>query len=277
MPLRRRSSPEASVPSTKPISTFSPKPRRSKPSREACSGSSFQKMRPCSPPSTRKRISQCLALLTRHSPESIGRVDASRVNRIKRAILVLLLLNFTTAFCASPDSKRIDRIFKPLVSENSPGLAVGVVSNGRLITASGYGVADLKTKTSITPATDFRLASLTKQFTATAFMLLVHDRKLDYEDTLTKIFPEFPSYGSTISIRHLLNHTSGLRHYEDIYDQQMSGTPRDRVPQLHDVDVLRLLEQQNAGEFVPGTRWEYSNSGYGVLAMIVERVSGERF
>ena len=188
-----------------------------------------------------------------------------------------MLLNFTTAFCASPDSKGIDRIFKPLVSENSPGLAVGVVSNGRLITASGYGVADLKTKTSITPATDFRLASLTKQFTATAIMLLVHDRKLDYEDTLTKIFPEFPSYGSTISIRHLLNHTSGLRHYEDIYDQQMSGTPRDRVPQLHDVDVLRLLEQQNAGEFVPGTRWEYSNSGYGVLAMIVERVSGERF
>ena len=188
-----------------------------------------------------------------------------------------MLFADTTAFCAPPGSKRIDAIFQPLVSENSPGLAVGIVSNGRLIIRSAYGVADLKTKTLITPATDFRLASLTKQFTATAIMLLVHDRKLDYEDTLTKIFPEFPPYGNTISVRHLLNHTSGLKHYEDIYDQQVSSTPREKIPQLHDADVLRLLEQQNTGEFVPGTRWEYSNSGYAVLAMIVERVSGERF
>ncbi|HWC15731.1 MAG TPA: serine hydrolase domain-containing protein [Terriglobales bacterium] len=188
-----------------------------------------------------------------------------------------MLITYTTAFRTAPGREKIDAIFMPLVSENSPGLAVGVINNGRLMVAAGYGSADLKSRTPITATTDFRLASLTKQFTAMAIMLLVHERKLRYEDRLTKIFPEFPTYGSTITIRHLLNHTSGLKHYEDIYDRQMSGTVRDKIPQLHDADVLRLLEQQNSGEFVPGTRWEYSNSGYAALAMIVERVAGERF
>ena len=198
------------------------------------------------------------------------------MKRRKGAILVVLLITCTTGFRSSLRGK-VDAIFKPLVSENSPGLAVGVVNDGKLIVAAGYGLADLKSKTPITPATDFRLASLTKQFTAMAIMLLVHDQKLRYEDALTNLFPEFPHYGSAISVRHLLNHTSGLNPYEDIYDRQMSGMPPDKISQLRDGDVLRLLEQQNSGKFVPGTRWEYSNSGYAVLAMIVERVSGQRF
>ena len=188
-----------------------------------------------------------------------------------------LLLPIVTADAAQDRSSQVDSIFKPLVASDSPGFAVGVVRNGKPVFSRGYGLADLNTKRAITPATNFRLASVTKQFTAMAVMLLVHDGKLRYDDSLTKVLPEFPSCGSRITIRNLLNHTSGLKHYEDIYQQQTPNIPPDKVPQLHDAAVLRLLEQQTAGDFAPGTRWEYSNSGYAVLAMIVERVSRKSF
>lgn len=177
----------------------------------------------------------------------------------------------------SDPPRAVDDLVKPLISSGSPGLAVGLMRDGKLVFARGYGLADLHAATPITPATNFRLASVTKQFTAMAIMLLVHDGKLRYDDSLTKIFPEFPVYGNGITLRNLLNHTSGLRPYEDIYEQQMAGTPKDKIPQLHDSDVLRLLERQDSGAFAPGTRWEYSNSGYAVLAMIVERASGRQF
>jgi CubicO group peptidase (beta-lactamase class C family) len=192
----------------------------------------------------------------------------------------LILTSTLFLLCAGVPSfaqqtAQIDAIFKPLVTSDSPGVAVAVIRDGQVIFARGYGLADLKTRTPITASTNFRLASVTKQFTAMAIMLLVHDGKLRYEDTLTKIFPEFPPYGSAITVRSLLNHTSGLKHYEDIYDRQIAGIPPAEVAQLHDRDVLRMLEQQSSGDFAPGSRWEYSNSGYAVLAMIVERISGE--
>ena len=178
---------------------------------------------------------------------------------------------------ARDHSSQIDSIFQPLVTADSPGFAVGVMQGGRLVFSRCYGLADLTKQQSITPATDFRLASVTKQFTAMAVMLLVHDGKLRYDDTLTKVFPEFPTYGSQITIRNLLTHTSGLKHYESIYEDQTATLPPDKISQLHDADVLRILEQQNSTDFSPGTRWEYSNSGYAMLAMIVERVSGQTF
>lgn len=178
---------------------------------------------------------------------------------------------------AQVPAAQVDAIFAPLVSANSPGFAVGVVRDGKLVFARAYGVADLNTRAPITTSTNFRLASLTKQFTATAIMLLVHDGKLRYDDPLTKVLPEFPPYGKNITIRHLLNHTSGLKDYEDIYDEQMRGAPPDKIPQLKDADVLRIMERQTSTLFPPGTKWQYSNSGYAVLAMVVERVSGMRF
>jgi CubicO group peptidase (beta-lactamase class C family) len=125
--------------------------------------------------------------------------------------------------------------------------------------------------------TNFRLASFTKQFTATCIMLLVHDGKLHYDEHLTDIFPEFPAYGKPITIRNLLNHTSGLPDYEDILMKQYPDTPEDKIPQILDAGVVKLLEQQTSGKFPPGSKWEYSNSGYAVLAMIVEKVSGKTF
>ena len=108
-------------------------------------------------------------------------------------------------------------------------------------------------------------------------MLLVRDGKLHYDDHLTDIFPEFPAYGKAITIRNLLNHTSGLPDYEDILMKQYPDTPEERIPQILDAGVLKLLEQQSSGKFAPGSNWEYSNSGYAVLAMIVEKVSGKSY
>jgi CubicO group peptidase (beta-lactamase class C family) len=196
---------------------------------------------------------------------------------ILRRPVYLLLAVFISASAIGQDSSQIDSIFNPLISSDSPGFAVGVIRSGKLTFSRGYGLADLRTRKPITPETDFRLASVTKQFTAMAVMLLVHDSKLHFDETLTRLFPEFPSYGGKVTVRNLLNHTSGLKPYEEIYEQQTANTPEGKIPQLQDADVLRILEQQNSTEFVPGTRWEYSNSGYAVLAMVVERVSGEPF
>jgi CubicO group peptidase (beta-lactamase class C family) len=138
-------------------------------------------------------------------------------------------------------------------------------------------VADLGSLSNIDAHTNFRLASCTKQFTAMAVMLLVHDGKLRYEDRLTDVFPDFPEYGKSISIRNLLNHTSGLLDYEDLMAKPAPGTPPEKIPQIKDSGVLELLKQQKTTEFPSGTKWDYSNSGYAALAMIVEKVSGQAF
>src|SRR5579859_3520730 len=174
----------------------------------------------------------------------------------------------------------IDRIFAPLVGEKTPGGAVLVRREGRTVFARGYGVRELRTLAKIDAATNFRLASCSKQFTAMAIMLLVHDGKLRYDEKLTEVFPEFPSYGKAITIRHLLNHTSGLPDYEDLMaaeEKARGAAIWSETRQIQDSEVLRLLEKEKTGKFAPGTRWSYSNSGYVVLGLVVAKVSGEPF
>ncbi len=172
----------------------------------------------------------------------------------------------------NPVAPRIDSIFAPLASAKSPGLAVMVRKSGRTIFQRGYGVRDLRTFHKIDPRTDFRLASFTKQFTAMAVMLLVHDGKLRYDQPITEIFPEFPAYGKSITIRHLLTHTAGLPDYEDLMGSNWTATH-----QIHDDEVLALLERQTAPKFAAGSKWEYSNSAYVLLGLIVAKASGEPF
>jgi CubicO group peptidase (beta-lactamase class C family) len=183
----------------------------------------------------------------------------------------------STVFAAPVRTSQIDSIFASLKSSNAPGAAVLVICNGQPVFRRGYGVTDLRTMHPIDAQTNFRLASFTKQFTAASIMLLVRDGKLHYDDHLTDIFPEFPAYGKSITVRNLLNHTSGLPDYEDILMKQYPDTPEEKIPQILDAGVLKLLEQQTSGNFAPGSKWEYSNSGYAVLAMIVEKVSGKSF
>lgn len=164
----------------------------------------------------------------------------------------------------------MDEIFARLVDARSPGAAVLVRRNDSVVLQRGYGVRDLRTLTPIDPQTDFRLASFTKQFTAMAAMLLVHDGRLRYDQPLTAVFPDFPSWGRAITVKHLLTHTGGLPDYEDL----MEGGPWTETRQIQDDEVLALLKRANAPKFAAGTSWAYSNSGYVVLGLIVAKVSG---
>jgi CubicO group peptidase (beta-lactamase class C family) len=144
--------------------------------------------------------------------------------------------------------------------------------NGQTVFLGTYGLSNMGTRQQIAATTNFRLASVTKQFTALAVMLLVHDGKLDYDRRLTDVFSDFPPYGKQITIRELLTHTSGLPDYESLMGSQWSPTR-----QINDTQVLRLLMQQNKCKFVPGTSWAYSNSAFVVLGLIVAKLSGESF
>ena len=193
------------------------------------------------------------------------------------ATLAAVLIVVPLGVAQSSSKQRIDALFRPLVSSGSPGFSVLVLDNSRTVFKQGYGLADLRAKTPITSSTNFRLASVTKEFTATAIMLLAHDGKLNYDDTLARFFPDFPAYGRSINVRQLLTHTSGLLDYEDLYEQKFPGVAEGAIPQITDAGVLKVLGEQSKAAFAPGTQWRYSNSGYAVLARIVETVSGLSF
>jgi CubicO group peptidase (beta-lactamase class C family) len=203
---------------------------------------------------------------------------------IAAAFFALAALGSSNASADQSKVDELDRYFRSLfpagTENNAPGFAVLVKQNGAVVFEHGYGVRDLRGKIAIDGRTNFRLASFTKQFTAMAIMLMVHDGKLRYDRTLTEIFPEFPAYGKHITVRNLLNHTGGLPDYEDLMDakeKKESRTIWSPEMQIHDAEVLQLLEKEPQGKFAPGTKWEYSNSGYVVLGLIVAKVSGKPF
>jgi CubicO group peptidase (beta-lactamase class C family) len=204
--------------------------------------------------------------------------------RLSVVLLLALLCLATQGAAQAPDphtEKLLDAVLSPLAQpQPAAGFAVMVRRDGQTIYAKGFGLRDLRTKAKIDPRTNFRLASCTKQFTAMAVMLLVHDKKLRYDQTLTEIFPEFPAYGKNITVRNLLNHTGGLPDYEDLMDaaEKAKGsaiwTPE---RQIQDAEVLSLLEKAPGGKFPPGANWSYSNSGYVVLGLIVAKISGQPY
>src|SRR6202021_1295455 len=151
-----------------------------------------------------------------------------------------------------------------------PGAAVLVLRDGQPVVRTSYGLADLETGTPATPSTNYRLASMTKQFTAASILLLAEDARVTLDDRAHTWLPSLPKAAETVTIRHLLTHTSGLIDYEDVIPETLAA-------QLHDADVLRLLETQDRTYFRPGTGYRYSNSGYALLALIVQRASGMTF
>lgn len=165
---------------------------------------------------------------------------------------------------------KIDDIFLEFNSDSKPGASVAVVKSGELIYQKGFGLANLVNKAKIEPKTNFRLASITKQFTALSILLLENAGKLSLDDKLTKFFPEFNHYADDIKIRNVLQHTSGLLDYEEFVNNE------DTV-QLKDKDVLQILVKQDSTYFKPGSKHRYSNSGYAVLAILVERLSHMSF
>ncbi|GFE85494.1 hypothetical protein GCM10011488_04480 [Steroidobacter agaridevorans] len=151
-----------------------------------------------------------------------------------------------------------------------PGASLLIVRDGKPFVRRSYGFANLNDRTPAAPDTNYRLASVSKQFTAAAILLLAEDGKLNLDDSLRKWFPSLPDVATEMTIRQVLSHMSGLIDYEDVI-------PPDMTQQLHDADVLEILETQNRTYFPPGKGYRYSNSGYALLALLVGKASGKDF
>jgi CubicO group peptidase (beta-lactamase class C family) len=193
---------------------------------------------------------------------------------VPRAVIgaLALFLVATPAQGQSADfaARWVDSIFARYASTSSPGCAVGIVRDGTLQLAKGYGMADLEHQIPIGSHTSFYLASLAKQFTAMSIVLLAQDKRLTLDDDVRKWVPEVPDFGHTITLRHLLTHTSGLRDYITLL--ALTGWASDG-PLTKD-DFLDLVSRQKDLNFLPGEQLMYSNTGYALLGLVVERASG---
>lgn len=167
----------------------------------------------------------------------------------------------------------VDSIFRRWTS-STPGCAVGVAVGGKPLLLKAYGMADLEHDVRNTPETIFESGSVAKQFTALAVQLLASDGKLSLDDPVGKYIPELPDYKVPLTIRHMLNHTSGLRDWGSV--ASIAGAPRTTREYTHD-HVLDIVSRQKSLNFDPGSKWSYSNTGFNLSAIIVSRVSGLSF
>jgi CubicO group peptidase (beta-lactamase class C family) len=194
--------------------------------------------------------------------------------RLTLACLVVLAAAPISAQQQSlPDSLagRVDAVFSRFARSDSPGCALGVFQNGAVAYAKGYGSANLEYGVPITPNTPFISGSVAKQFTAAAIALLVEQGRLSLDDDVRKYIPELPDYGMRITVDHLVHHTSGLRDFWALV--QVAGMRYDDGYAVG--DVIRLAARQKRLNFPPGTAYDYSNTGYIALGLIVERVTGK--
>src|SRR6202521_5381069 len=187
---------------------------------------------------------------------------------------ILLLWNASGAAYKNSDEKSaaaVDEVFGDLTKSGSPGCALGVYRDGKIIYSKGYGLANIEENVAITPQSVFDIGSTSKQFTATSILLLEKQGKLSDRDDVRKYLPELPDYGQKITILQLLNHTSGLRDYLSL--MKLAGINIDSV--TTDADALALITRQKALNFAPGSDFLYSNTGFFLLSVIVQRVSGK--
>lgn len=174
---------------------------------------------------------------------------------------------------ANTPSMQMDELFAPYDNDETPGVSVAVVKNGEIIFKKGYGSANLEYNIPITSKTIFNIASVSKQFTAFAILSLANENKLSIDDDVRKYIPELPDFGKTITLQQLANHTSGLRGQLGLL--ALAGWRYEDV--LTNDQLLKLLCKQNKLNYNPGEEFLYINSGYFLLAMVVERVSGMSF
>lgn len=188
-------------------------------------------------------------------------------------LVTALLLAARPAQCRQLDAEArgaIDRVFADYDRSDGPGCAVGVVRDGALVFAKGYGVGQLDQGSLLTPSSVFYLASVSKQFTAASILIAEHEGYLALDDDVRTWITELPDYGTPITVRHLLHHTSGVRDYLRLMG--LAGTPLENV--LSDDAMLGLIARQRELNFEPGSEHLYSNSGYVLLAEIVKRATG---
>jgi CubicO group peptidase (beta-lactamase class C family) len=186
---------------------------------------------------------------------------------VKRTLILLLLLSLPLA-AQEPLSQQLDAIASAYFAPDAPGAAVLVLKGGKPLLRKGYGMADLEQGTKITPESVFRIGSITKQFTAVAILQLVEQGKVALSDPITKFLPDYPTQGKTITVEHLLTHTSGIQSYTD-KPEFLEAMRRDMTPQ----QIMEAV-QNDPMQFDPAAQFRYNNSGYILLGMIIEKVSG---
>ena len=187
-------------------------------------------------------------------------------------VMVLVIGSCDFSQDTGPRDLAIDAIFSAITSEN-PGAVVGVVKDGDIVHRAGYGSANLDYGISIDPQTIFDIASISKQFAAFSALLLVQDGKLDLDEDVRTYVPELPQFSETITSRHLIHHTSGIRDW--VQSMAVGGVEYGDVISFE--MILRMLRNQNTLNFEPGTDYAYSNTGYNLLTLVIERAAGQGF
>ncbi len=196
---------------------------------------------------------------------------------MKSHILLLIfsiLLLFPGSSIAADDAElhaKTDAVFDEWDTPGSPGCAASVIRDGAIVYKRGYGMANLEYGIPITPASIFHVASVSKHFTAMGILLLAQEGKLSLDDDVRKHVPEVPDFGETITLRHLIHHTSGLR---DQWSLLLMAGWRWEADVVKQEDVLDITSRQKALNFAPGDEYLYSNTGYTLLAVVIERITG---
>ncbi|WP_445666600.1 serine hydrolase domain-containing protein [Fodinibius sp. AD559] len=192
---------------------------------------------------------------------------------LQTSISLCLILSFV-ALCTvvqAQNETKVDSLFAKWDKPDTPGAAVAIIKDGEFVLQKGYGMANLDYNIPITDQSVFRIASVSKQFTAACIILLKEKGKLNLDDSLNSFFPDFPDYAKKITVRHLLHHTSGIRDYLTL--ASLSGyTASDYYTNN---EVMRWLKNQKEPNFKPGSEHLYSNTGYWLLGQIVKEVSSQ--
>jgi CubicO group peptidase (beta-lactamase class C family) len=189
-----------------------------------------------------------------------------------RAGLTVVAASLVVLACHHDPRNRIDALLEPLASDRTPGLSVMVIKNGVVVYSASRGMADIERGIPIGPRTAFDIASVSKQFTGMLAMILHQEGRLDYDAPVVRYLPELSRFGPDVTVRHLLTHTSGLPDYYDALAR--SAAPGGWVSNRQ---ALAFLEQWGEPAFRPGDRFEYSDVGYEMLALVLESAAGEPF
>ena len=191
----------------------------------------------------------------------------------RHVVVALALVSGATSIVRAQDrAAAVDSLFAEFTLGNTPGCVIGVVQRGSVALAKAYGMADLEHNRPLTPQSSFYMASVSKQFTALAVLLLDRDGKLRLDESVRRYIAELPTYADEITLRHLLHHTSGLRDYLTL--GFLAGYAPDHV--WTERAALRMMTRQRSLNYPVGSEHLYSNSGYALLAIVVERVSGRK-
>ncbi|MFP2996850.1 serine hydrolase domain-containing protein [Spongiivirga sp. MCCC 1A20706] len=193
------------------------------------------------------------------------------LGNLTKTLLCCFIVLFKISY--AQNNSKIDALFEKYDSSETPGIAVSVVKDGSVIYQKGFGMANLEYGIPITENTKFHVASLSKQFTAFMILKLENDGLLSINDDIRKYIPELPDYGNTITINHLLTHASGIRDQWRLLE--MAGWQLDDV--IKTSQIFKLIKNQKELNFSPGTSFMYSNSGYTILAILIERLTKTSF